>query len=49
MLAAIDGLDGSNGADAELARIRCPTGEVDDSGRPRAAAARIDVVTIDIN
>jgi hypothetical protein len=48
MLATVDGLDAMNHADAELARIRCPTGEVDNSGRTHTAAARIDVVTVDV-
>jgi hypothetical protein len=49
MFAAIDGLDRPDRTDAELARVGCPTREVDDGGRARAGTARIDIVTIDID
>ena len=49
MFAAIDGLDRPDRIDAELAWVGCPASEVDDGGRTRAATARIDVVTIDID
>ena len=49
MFAAIDGLDPSDRIDAELARVGCPTSEVDDGGRTPAATARIDVVATDID
>jgi hypothetical protein len=48
VLAMIGGLEGPDHADTEFVPIRCPPGEVDDRGSPRAAAARISVVAVDI-